>query len=205
MSESAMIPQPDLQRPELTMPAPEGDAVRAAYERAEVILEYGSGGSTVLAAEMQGKTVFSVESDRAWAQMMRDWFIQSPPAAGTEVDVIWCDIGATREWGFPKSSKHYARFADYPLEVWQMPAFRQPDVVLVDGRFRTGCAMATAFMTQKPVTLLVDDYKRRKGYHAVEEYLGAPEMIGRMARFEVSRMPVPADRLLPLIKMMTRP
>ena len=38
-------------RPDLTFPAPVAEAVRAAYAQAECILEYGSGGSTVLAAE----------------------------------------------------------------------------------------------------------------------------------------------------------
>lgn len=200
MKSDAPIP-----RPELTLPAAEAERLRAAYATAEVILEYGSGGSTVMGAEMSGKTLLSVESDMDWAQMMRGWFARNPPAQDTVVDVIWCDIGETREWGFPKTSKHWQRYANYPLEVWQLPEFRQPDVVLVDGRFRAGCAMATAFLTTRPVTLLVDDYKRRKGYHAIEEFLGTPRLIGRMAEFEVAPMAVPADRLLGIIKMMTRP
>ena len=187
------------------MPEAEAQTVRAAYEAADVILEYGSGGSTVMASEMPGKQVFSVESDQDWVQMMRGWFAQNPPVGFTEVDMIWSDIGPTREWGYPETNKAWNRYARYPLEVWDLPEFCQPDVVLVDGRFRAGCAMATAFRTQKPVTLLVDDYKRRKQYHQIEEFLGAPELIGRMARFHVSPMPVPAERLLDIVEMMTRP
>lgn len=192
-------------RPELTMPDSEAALLRAGYARADVILEYGSGGSTVMAAEMPGKSVFSVESDKDWAQMMRDWFDENPPAKGTEVDVIWCDIGPTKDWGHPASNREWQRFARYPLEVWDLTEFRQPDVVLVDGRFRAGCAMATAFRTQKPVTVFVDDYARRKHYHRVEEFLGQPEMTGRMAEFAVSPMAVPAERLLTIVEMMTRP
>lgn len=194
-----------ISRPELTLPPAEAERLRDAYQAAAVILEYGSGGSTILAGEMPGKTVFSVESDRDWAQMMRGWFDLNPPAEASSVDVIWSDIGETREWGYPKSSKEWRRFANYPLDVWHLPEFRQPDVVLVDGRFRAGCAMATAFLTTRPVTLLVDDYRRRQGYHAIEEFLGAPRLTGRMAEFQVSPMPVPADRLLTIIQMMTRP
>lgn len=194
-----------ISRPELTLPEAEAERVRTAYRQARVILEYGSGGSTLIAAEMQGKTIFSVESDRNWAQMMRDWFARNPPAGDSTVDVIWSDVGETREWGYPKTDRHWQRYADYPLGVWQLPGFRQPDVVLVDGRFRAGCAMATAFLTTRPVMLLVDDYKRRKGYHAIEEFLGAPRLTGRMAEFEVHPMPVPAGRLLTIIRMMTRP
>ena len=133
-----------ISRPEPTLPEAEAQRLRAAYEAAQVILEYGSGGSTVMAAQMPGKSVFSVESDRDWAQRMRDWLAQNPPADGTVVDIIWSDLGPTKEWGYPETDREWQRYARYPLEVWDLPEFRQPDVVLVDGRFRAGCAMATA-------------------------------------------------------------
>lgn len=200
MTENAAIA-----RPELTMPEAEAAHVAAAYGAADVILEYGSGGSTVLASELPGKYVFSVESDEQWARMMQSWFAQNPPATGSHVEVIWSNVGETGDWGTPINNREWRRYAEYPLGVWHLPEFRQPDVVLVDGRFRAGCALATAFLTQRPVRLLVDDYKRRKGYHAIEAYLGAPTLIGRMAEFEARPMAVPADRLLQIIKMMTRP
>jgi len=200
-----MTDTPTITPPELTMPEAEAATLRAEYQAADVILEYGSGGSTVMAGEMPGKSVFSVESDKDWAQMMRGWFKDHPPATGTEVDVIWSDIGPTREWGYPARPGAWQRYARYPLEVWDLPEFRQPDVVLVDGRFRAGCALATAFRTQKAITVLLDDYKRRKQYHRVEAFLGQPEMIGRMARFPVKPTPIPADKLLDIVTLMTRP
>ncbi|HBT02157.1 hypothetical protein K7H20_14155 [Salipiger manganoxidans] len=187
------------------MPEAEAALLRDVYARARVILEYGSGGSTVLASEMRGKTVFSVESDMDWAQMMRRWFTEHPPATGTEVDVIWSDIGPTKEWGHPVDDSAWRSFPDYPLQVWSLPEFRQPDVVLVDGRFREGCALATAFLTEAPLVLLFDDYGQRPQYHRVEEYLGPPQMTGRMARFEIVPQPFPVKRLLGIMKLMVRP
>lgn len=193
-------------RPELTLPEAEAAHLREVYARAGVILEYGSGGSTVLAAEMQGKRVFSVESDQAWAEMMRGWFAQNPPATGTEVDVIWSDIGPTKEWGFPKDATGWKTYPRYPLKVWDLPEFVQPDVVLVDGRFRTGCAMAAALRTARPLTLLFDDYAPRAHYHRIEDFIGAPRrMIGRMAEFEVTPQVLNPAHLLTIIEMMTRP
>ena len=75
-----MVTAPTISRPELTLPEAEAAHSRAAYKDAKAILEYGSGGSTVMAAEMPGKRVWSVESDADWAQMMRDWFAAHPPA-----------------------------------------------------------------------------------------------------------------------------
>ena len=192
-------------RPELTLHEAEAAALRTAYAAADVILEYGSGGSTVMAAEMPGKQVFSVESDQDWALMMRGWFAENTPAKGTQVDVIWADIGPTKEWGYPTDMDQYRRFASYPLGVWALDEFAQPDVVLVDGRFRAGCAMATALNTTKPVQMFVDDYRRRKQYHAIEKFLGTPQLIGRMAEFTVAPMTLPVGQMLTLIQMMTRP
>lgn len=194
-----------ISRPELTLPEDEAALVKACYADASVILEYGSGGSTVLASEMPGKTVFSVESDQHWAEMMRAYLAENPAASGTQVDVIWADIGPTKKWGHPASHDEWQRYARYPLEVWDLPEFRQPDVVLVDGRFRAGCALTAAFRSLKPVTVLMDDYANRKHYHKVERYLGTPQITGRMARFEVKPMPVPADKLIEIIRMMTQP
>ncbi|MFC6687430.1 hypothetical protein [Jhaorihella thermophila] len=192
-------------RPVLTMPEAEAGAVRSAYRAARVILEYGSGGSTVLAAEMPGKHVTSVESDRRWARMMKQWFRQNPPAKDTTVEVIWSNIGPTRDWGQPKDQGAWHRFARYPLGVWRREDLPHPDVVLVDGRFRIGCALATAFNIRRPVTLLFDDYAGRKWFHQVEDFLGAPLMVGRMGVFEVEPQPVPPHRLLDVIRFMQRP
>ncbi|MEM6482746.1 MAG: hypothetical protein AAF681_12935 [Pseudomonadota bacterium] len=194
-----------LTRPDLTMPPDEAAALREAYAQARVILEYGSGGSTLLAAEMPGKRVFSVESDKNWVSRMQTWLDAHPTASGTKVDIIWCDIGPTAKWGHPTDAAQYIKYAQYPLAVWDHADFEQPDVVLVDGRFRTGCALAAAYRSTSPVKVMIDDYMRRKHYHRVERFLGTPEMIGRMAAFHVEPRPVPPEALGQIIEMMTRP
>ena len=56
--------------PVLTFP----EEVSALYSDARVILEYGSGGSTVMASELTGKTIFPVESESGWSRMMQACF-----------------------------------------------------------------------------------------------------------------------------------
>ncbi|MHA6261920.1 hypothetical protein ACXYMO_01860 [Arenibacterium sp. CAU 1754] len=192
-------------RPDLTMPEAEAAHLRAVYARADVILEYGSGGSTALAAEMPGKAITSVESDRAWKRMMDGWFAENPPAKGTSVDMIHADIGPTKDWGQPADDRGWKRYARYPLAVWQRDGFVHPDVVLVDGRFRIGCALATAFSITRPVTLLFDDYANRARHHQVEEFIGTPNLIGRMGEFQITPTSIPANKLLQIIRFMLRP
>jgi hypothetical protein len=120
-----------VQRPDLTMPEAEAAALLAAYAGAGAVLEYGSGGSTVLAAEA-GAEVWAVESDAAWAAKMQAWFA-AHPATG-RAHVVHADIGPTRDWGHPVDGSRLRQWPDYALKVWDLPGFRHPDVVLVDGR-----------------------------------------------------------------------
>ncbi len=192
-----------LKKPVLTMPEAVREVLREHYQKSSVILEYGSGGSTVLAGELENKKVFSVESDHYWAQMMQRWFQENPPKTSTEVTISWVNIGKTKKWGFPVNTKESNLFPRYPLSIWQSDGFQHPDVVLVDGRFRVGCALATAFNIKRPVTLLFDDYLHRPRMRAAEEFLKAPKFVGRMAIFDVEPLEVPVDRLIRVIRLLT--
>lgn len=194
-----------INRPTFTMPDAEKARLTAAYAKAKVILEYGSGGSTVMGAEMPGKTITTVESDRDWAAMMMGWFEQNPPAKGSSVEVIWADIGPTKPWGYPAKHHLFPQFPAYPLGVWDAGEMAQPDTVLVDGRFRVGCALATALMTKAPLDLYFDDYDDREPYHDIEDWLGAPEMTGRLAHFEVTPMAFDRTQLMQVMQLMLRP
>lgn len=184
---------PLMERPVLTFPPEVAEWVRERYAAAEVILEYGSGGSTVLAAEMPGKTVFSVESDKSWAEGLAAFL-----AAGdfpSKVRLHHVDVGPTGKWGMPVDRTGLRRYHRYPISVWERPDFVQPDLVLIDGRFRLACALSTMLLCTRPVTVLFDDYVNRPGYHAIERFLDVTETRGRMARFEVEPQALPRDGL----------
>lgn len=190
-------------RPELTFPIAEGERVRATYAAAEVILEYGSGGSTAMAAEMDGKRVFSVESDPEWIAGMERWFAANPPLG--KVVMHHADIGRTVDWGRPESDKRWRSFHTYPLGIWEADGFEHPDVVLIDGRFRVGCLLATAYLIRKPVTVLFDDYAERPRYGEVERWLEPDEIVGRMAVYRLVPRVFPVRDLAAIMDLMTRP
>lgn len=192
-----------LERPKLTLPEAEATAVRTYYNVAQVILEYGSGGSTVLAAEMPGKTVFSVESDADWIAMMRDWFKANPPVS--DVRLHHGDIGPTKAWGAPADDAQFRRWPSYPVSVWDRPDFVHPDVVLVDGRFRAACFLTTLFRISRPVLLLWDDYMNREGYHAMEAFAPRVRTHGRMAEFHLEPTAIPPEKLGLILTTYLRP
>jgi hypothetical protein len=172
---------------ELSFPKAEAKRLRSTYATTRVILEYGSGGSSVLASQHPGKLVFSVESDRNWALRLQAEI--DTRALPSPAHVYYVDIGPTGNWGRPLGPEGWTRFYRYPLAIWDEPFFRQPDVILIDGRFRPACLMAVLLRTQKRVTVLFDDYAERPAYHSVEAFLKPTEIVGRMAVFDVEPKP----------------
>jgi hypothetical protein len=172
---------------ELTFPWAEKTFVKEMYAKADVILEYGSGGSTVLAASL-GRQVFSVESDKDWAAALSEHLAGISDLA----KVHYTNIGPTGDWGKPTSGAGFARYHKYALSVWDRPDFVHPDLVLIDGRFRAACLVAVMLRAQKPTTVLIDDYDDRPYYHGVENLTQKEQQVGRIAKFTVTPGPLPA-------------
>lgn len=184
------------------MPDDELQWLTEAYAAASVILEYGSGRSTLVASGMPGKTLFSVESDADWVQRFQAHFQQTPPAARIHMHHV--DIGKTGEWGNPADNSGWQRYHRYPLSVWDREDFTAPDLVLVDGRFRTACWVTTLLRIDRPTVVLFDDYTNRPQYHGVEAFAEPVATCGRMARFELTPRAFPVAEMTKILEMYTR-
>jgi hypothetical protein len=150
------------------------------------------------AMEAQALVAISLEGAR-----MQGWFAAHPPVS--PVVMHHADIGPTVAWGRPADETQFRKWPGYANSVWDRADFAHPDVVLVDGRFRAACLMTVALRITRPVTLLFDDYKRRKPYHAVEALVRPVAMAGRMARFDLVPMALPPDRLGWLVGLFLKP
>mgnify|MGYP005990199705 FL=1 len=155
-----------------------------------------------MASEMHDKLIFSVESDRNWAHNLQH-YIDSQDLPSPAI-MHFVDIGPVGAWGRPVDSKEWQKFHRYPLEIWDQPFFRHPDVVLIDGRFRAACLAITCLKIQRPVTILFDDYEGRPLYHHVERLIGKPQMVGRMAVFEVEPAPITSQNITDMMSLMTQ-
>lgn len=195
-----------MERPSLTFPDDVADRVRAEYARASVVLEYGSGGSTALAAETPGLTCFSVENDLGWARAMAAWLAEHHPRADIRLHRAW--TGPTKKWGrprWPRLPLLYPLFRRYPASVWARRDFSPPDLILVDGRFRVACFLTALMHVRRPTRLLWDDYTRRPNYHVAERYCAPVAVVGRMAVFDVAPREVSPAELAGLREAMLDP
>jgi hypothetical protein len=175
---------------------PQFDDAGIAYfheqlQRTRNYLEYGSGGSTVL-ANQRVQMLVSVDSDAHYLAAVRRTLtadatgIYESRRAAT--NLIYINIGFTVDWGTPAytrpTPRRIRRWENYPSAPWRY--FRsieqQPDLILVDGRFRVACVLES-LLNLSPLSdtpILLDDYITRPHYHVVERFVDL-EMVGRMA------------------------
>jgi len=157
-----------------------------ALAGANSYVEFGSGGSTYLAAR-QGIPFVSVDSDRYFMDTVRRQIVEDDLHDPTSQRFQHVDVGLTKKWGHPvmfvpPSTDRRARFraySDFPETT------RTPDLVLVDGSFRVACALKAlrALGRHQGWTLLIDDYLKRPEYRVIEDFGQLDRMVGRMAVF----------------------
>lgn len=172
----------------------EGELCTNYFEKrlreATTYLEYGSGGSTVLAASL-GKRVYSVDSDRIFLTRVQEALCEHAPNNASNVSLLYANIGFTREWGQPVFRKptpnRMARWRQYYEMLWVSLNLARivPDLVLVDGRFRVACALFCMkhLISSPNSVLIVDDYMGREWYLEIERFGEMVDVVGRMAVF----------------------
>jgi hypothetical protein len=155
-------------------------------QRTKLFLEFGSGGSTVLANRL-GTPTITVESDRFYGAA-----VQAAIMHDNLTKMVFPKMGITKQWGMPVFFKKRKglRYAGAPFHHLSE---KFPDFILVDGRYRVACVLETArraYLARSVAELMLDDYEGRPRYHALEDYLGIPQRIGRAAIFAIGKTPV---------------
>ena len=172
-------------------PAMEQQGLAAFVERLQrcrQYLEYGCGGSTVLACQQAGiRAVISVDSDLAWTTKVRETTLNSQ----CRVSVEYCDIGPVADWGRPIDQSGACNYWRYIADPWRRAAeLGEPiDLVLIDGRFRVATFLFSLVASPPGAAILFDDYFNRPQYSAVERFCKPVAQHGRMATFVVGTRP----------------
>lgn len=145
--------------------------LRDVFSEAENYLEFGAGGSTCLAAEYPLACIDCVETDPEWIEAIQNHLRSGCVVRAKAIRFHFADIGPTREWGFPHDDSFKSRWDSYFLEVWKK-IDAVPDLVLVDGRFRTACALCSFISCSRDTRVAVHDFydqtDYRKNYSLLE-------------------------------------
>lgn len=168
------------------MPDAVVDWLEARLKQSRCFLEYGSGGSTRLAGVLNVPRIVSVESDRNFARAVRV-AVKKSGSKSVHTTIV-PNIGKTKAWGYPVGFEAFRLWPNYALRAWEFIREKNlsPDLVLIDGRFRVGCFLASLMEARPGTAILFDDYVPRQDvYGLVERYLAPSELIDRSAAFVV--------------------
>ena len=130
-------------------------------------LEFGSGRSTILAAQTANiKKITSVESDADfWKQQVCSDVCIQDAITSKRLCPLLINIGPSTKWGYPLDTSCKQ---NWPL--YHSTAFEGNfayDLVLVDGRFRIACILQTCLHCSSDTQLLVHDFFNRPYYFVV--------------------------------------
>lgn len=160
----------------------------------KIYLEYGSGGSTVLADRLNVPHIVSIESDGRFASKLQEQFNQE--LRRRHVDVIHVPIGLVGKWGKPidqrrteKNAARWQNYADRPWEIFREHA-KVPDFILIDGRFRVNCTLTSLLELpdQSDTWFLFDDYfTQGRNYRAIEPFIEIRQQVDRGVVFLKAR------------------
>jgi hypothetical protein len=156
----------------------------------QAYLEWGSGGSTLVAVQSAIPRIVSVESSPEWLERMCEHPSILTAVNASRLTFECPDLGPTRGWGYPVHDIGRRRASEYHLSPVLQALDESPNgpwLCLVDGRYRVACAMAAVGLLPANSLVIVDDYERREHYHVVEEVMESSRMIGRAVVLEVPK------------------
>jgi GT2 family glycosyltransferase len=166
-------------------------------------MEFGMGGSTLIAARSGQREIVAVDSDQRWVQRVRGQPAVAAAIRAGRASLLHADLGPLGEWGFPSDQSGIANWPDYirlPWTEWETRG-RRPGLIFVDGRFRLACCLSVAVALgpwraagESPRVLLHDFDAARPFYQTVMDFFDAEEVVGtlHLLRLRTDASPVGA-------------
>lgn len=171
-------------------------------------LEFGLGGSTLLAIRHDIPAIVAVDSDKQWVAAVRNHAEISPRIADGRATVLHADIGPVGKFGAPRSQAFIRRWPAYIQAPWAEWERRNafPDFVFVDGRFRVACCLSVVVahalsgrQDGGPLVVMHDVLPERPSYAQVLEFFDVIEAVRTLQVMRVSKMASPMRALLKLL------
>jgi len=138
--------------------------------------EYGSGGSTIVAAIKPNiEQVITVESDRKYYDMML-MSLQKVKRFKEKIIVHYVDVGCYDNAGYPPEFNFGLNYYTHIDKLEYVP-----DVILIDGRWRVECAFHVFRKATEDTIILLHDFEREE-YKGIWACYDLFEVEGKLAR-----------------------
>ena len=122
--------------------------------------EFGSGGSTNIAAYYNLNKIYSVESDVSWHNKIKNYNF-------SDIIFLTVDLKSKNDYGHPGPGTNVEDWKKY-IQAYK-PEYNA-DIILIDGRFRVACCLDIFSKIRQDTLVLIHDYSYRENYHIWENY-----------------------------------
>lgn len=167
------------------------DAERALFQAflagSSDYLEFGAGGSTVMAARTVRNCVRSVDTSAAWIARVEE----ACRGFDSEPRMTFVDLGTVGYWGFPLEEARRDTWPAYHTTIWEDDGAAASDLFMVDGRFRVACAMQILLRCRSDALIMVHDFASRAHYQVIRS---VAREVARAEDLSVFVRPASADR-----------
>lgn len=144
----------------------------------DTVIEFGTGGSTLVSALCNVGTLYSVDSSLDWLENLANSNVWA--TSRTKWFRFHANIGPLLDFGHPEQKQHPG--FDFYSRIYDVIPNTPADVVFVDGRFRVACALRSLRFMGPESLLVIHDYER-KHYHIIEEFYEKEKQLNRIATF----------------------
>jgi hypothetical protein len=157
---------------------------QASIANSKSYLEFGCGGSTVVAVSAGIERIVSIETDFSWIEKLRTVAVIREAEDQGILELRHVNIGPLGDWGVPKDRSRVENWPHYYAGPWR--AGSSYEFVLVDGRFRIACALIAALSADAASKIAIHDYTapERIRYQIVEKYLERTDEAGSLIVFK---------------------
>jgi hypothetical protein len=163
----------------IRMTDPEIALFSAQLRTSNFYLEFGCGGSTILAAQSESRFIVSAESDANWiAKLKQHETIKTALGAGT-LFLEHIDLGPVRDWGAPADEQKIKVWPEYYMRPFKKYDYAF-DLILIDGRFRINCALTAVVFSVETARVLIHDYELRARYFNIEKFYEITDSVGTL-------------------------
>ncbi|HEX2592798.1 MAG TPA: hypothetical protein VHL34_14950 [Rhizomicrobium sp.] len=147
-------------------------------------LEFGCGGSTVLAASYPLEHIWSLDSDKAWIENCKRQDSVRGLLLDGRITFHHVKIGPTRRWGYPDGKEYATRWPNYYLSIWQHLDPKLLDLILIDGRWRVQCTFQSLLRVNPDCILAMHDFSdKRPEYRAILEFVDVLDQSEKLITF----------------------
>jgi hypothetical protein len=142
----------------------------------ENYVEIGCGQSTVYCCTLKHlNKIVAIDTSSTWLK-----YVEHLVPNDSKVTLHHTNFGKVGEWGRPLNYTHIDQLHDYTSAVFK---YCNPDLILIDGRFRVFCFLFTLQEATIGTRIIFDDYTNRPHYHIIETVVRPIETCGRQALF----------------------